>query len=159
MTELGGDLPRAGRPAERHERRLLQVFAHRLSRDGRVSFDVEQVVDDLKRQPEVLGKRLERGDRITRRAGGQRAGGGRGAEQRSGLAAVNPFQHLEADALIGGQQIGGLSADQAVAADGIRHERGQLRGEHGLVATRDGAEGRVEQTERRENRDRLARTT
>ena len=67
VAQLGGELPRAGRSAERHERRLLDVLAHRLAGDGGIAFDVEQVVDDLEREPEVLRERLKRGDRFGRR--------------------------------------------------------------------------------------------
>ena len=46
--------------------------------------------------------------------------GRRRAEQRAGLAPVDPLERFEADLLIGGQQIERLSADQPVGADGVR---------------------------------------
>ena len=75
--------------------------------------------------PRFFANAWQRGDRFGWRAGRHRARGRRGAEQRPGLAAMNPLQHLEADLLIGRQQIGRLSADQAVGADGVREQRGQ----------------------------------
>ncbi len=75
---------------------------------------VEQVVDDLKRQAEVLGVRGQRSNDIGGRAGHDRAGGCGGAEERACLAAMNALERLEADLLIGRQKIDRLAADQSV---------------------------------------------
>ena len=86
----------------------------------------------------------------------QRAGDGGRAEERAGLAAMNALEQLEADLLLGRQQVGGLAADQPVRADGIGEERRQTRRERRVVVARERAVGEVEQAERREDRDRLA---
>ena len=79
LAQLRGQLARAVHAAERHERRLARVLAHRLAGLGRIAFDVEQVVDDLKREPEILRVRGERGDRLRSGAGRHRAARRRGA--------------------------------------------------------------------------------
>ena len=78
-----------------------------------------------------------------------------GAEERTGLAAMNALEQLEADLLIGRQQIRRLAADQAVRSHGIVEERRQPRGQRRVVVARERAIRQVEQAERGENRDRL----
>ena len=65
-TELGGEIPRAVDAAERDERRLACVGRVDLAGLGRRAGDVEQVVDDLKRQAEVLRVRAECRDVVRR---------------------------------------------------------------------------------------------
>ena len=57
---------------------------------------------------------------------------------------MNPLQHLEADLLIRREQVGRLSADQAVGADRVREQGVDARSQRRVVAARDRAEGDVE---------------
>ena len=100
-AQLAGELTRAVDAAERHERRLLEIRARDLARFGGIAFDVEQVVDDLEREPEILRVRLQRGDLLGGCAGRQRAGDRRGAEEGARLAAMNPLERLEGDLAFG----------------------------------------------------------
>jgi hypothetical protein len=58
MSKLAG----SRHSTEGDERRFLQVFADSLSGFHGVSFDVQQVVHNLKRQSEVSRERLESRD-------------------------------------------------------------------------------------------------
>src|SRR5262245_10868850 len=64
LTELRGELMRARDAAERDERRLPDVLRCSLARFLGAAFDVEQIVGDLERKPEVLRERGERLDRV-----------------------------------------------------------------------------------------------
>ena len=90
-------------------------------------------------------------------AGGQRAGGGRRAEQHAGLAAVDALERLEVDVRPGGEHVFGLAGDEPVEADRVRERTREVLRERGIVAAGEVAERFVQQAERREDRHRLAK--
>ena len=95
LTELQRELPRAIDAAERDEGGLLDVLAHGLAGFRRIPFDVEQIIDDLKRQAEVFRVRGQRSARRPPGARDDRARCRRRAEERAGLTPVDPFERVE----------------------------------------------------------------
>ena len=65
-----------------------------------------------KASPRFFAKAGSAAIELGRRPRGHRSARSAATEQRAGLAAVNALQHLEADRLIGRQQVSRLPADQ-----------------------------------------------
>src|SRR5262245_28914 len=137
LTQLARQQARTIDAAEGNEGRLLHVYTNGFAGLGGIAFDIEQIVDDLKGESEILGKCRQCGDHVGIRRSSDGTGRRGGAEERAGFATVDPLQGLEADLLIGCEQIECLSADQAVNTNRLREEPIEPAGQRGLVLTRD----------------------
>src|SRR6266478_5978976 len=97
---------------------LGDIFSRSLAQRGRRFFHVQNVVGDLKGPADSFAEAAQARDVVGARAGAERAGGDRSANQRGGLRAVYVFEHFRLDAPALGLQVGDLAADHAV--DGAR---------------------------------------
>ena len=118
---VGRECPRAVESEERRVGRLRprSVLAGALAERGRIAFDVEDVVDDLKRKADLGRIAIHGGDKIVGRASHDRAAHSGGANQRAGLARVHAAQAVGVERqrvarrLTRGLQVDRLSADHA----------------------------------------------
>ncbi len=116
MGEHGRLPARALDPEERDEGRLagLHILARRLANGLRIALDVEKIVDDLKRQTEVVRVGAQRVTVAVAPLAEDRAGLARERDQRAGLHPLHPrhFGHAEGPVL--GEKIEHLPSDHAI---------------------------------------------
>ena len=134
LAQLRGELARAVTPLNDTNVVFLRVGAHRLAGLRRIARDVEQVVDDLEREPEVLGEGAEPRPLVRGRArASARPAVGRRHEERAGLAAMDPLERLEVDRLIGRLQIGACPPISPSSPTASRSSAVSARDERRLV--------------------------
>ena len=103
LGQIVGQCPRALDACEGNERGLLLVLTAVLPGGRRVPRRVEQVVDDLERQPEVLRVRRPRPG-ARRRTPATSCQGCRADEERAGLAAVDELEGRKSKVDAGGRR-------------------------------------------------------